>query len=697
MNSSELDVHIPSATASACANRLDVQDKSTGECFETNIEDINDIIKSLSQNLSICDRKFNRESTLSNPSTDTDSHHTQSCKTYNKRSNTAGNTSSNSSTHHSNCANQIDPVVFPEVWWDTGIKYVFEWLRQIFLERISVTSNKLLQEGKIYFVCWRPYDTKVTKEAVSSSLALLLKPWTSSEKLVSNQETLSKNEYIPTGIQQRQEEGAKELQLLMESANRVIKTIQSESAKYTQVNPPLSEILSSCSHCMKVSLSLDQKHQFISSDYRTETRYNAIVTAKAIAIIQKWILERSIELVCKRIRQYQFYQSEIETQFNKPIQLVQEQRDKFTLAWDHIRNRYDQFIKAKGLKQKDEGSSLAMDVLFQSNRGGEFSIDSIKLFKNYIHHIKNLVYSNGDIDLLINKSTEFKKKIMATSQSCGLGDNREPSSTLCGEPIMASMITDSFLSNHIKGKYQPTESANPVKELRGIYDRRKRELSEINRELNYLRSKFPEELTPSDLEKIESLQERRKQVAQFAETSISLLRDYSTLEDHSVEVEDHNRWIISLDQLESSLEQCIKEWSIVYGKKFNKQAQLEEEIKQSVCAIIRNTYCSFDRDTNQTLYQWNCKQQQTDKNRDMHTRQLCMERHIAQEWLSGFERKLIHFNNPLFGRLISEFKAIHEMIVVVSENLFKLYEFIECFQDLIYLWKMVYSINEQEN
>jgi hypothetical protein len=628
----ELQIDIPRGGSGP---DLEFSDPNQDQCFETSLGGINDLIQNLTSSLQVCEKKSRAYGSSAVPS--------------------VKEMSSRYGSH------EVDPTVAPENWWDSGIKYVFEWIREIWMERVACAAKEQIDRSGITFFTWKEYTGKVTMDAAAYSLAMMLKKWTPADRLVTDESC------PPVGVEDRKEDAQTEVKSLVSTAERIIKQFEKDSLVHSASNPPLSEILAGCANAMRTLLMLQQKECEYLAEHRKDVRYFAVVAVNAVTIVQKWIFDQSLCKLKKALQYYRTYNDQIKTSFSDPMRRLTAQRDKFRTLWEQVKSNYDAFLASQGLKDRDESAVDAMDVLFFSQNGDEFGIESVKLMKNYVKHMRRLAYSNV----------------------VGKRPRRRPSAVKHRPSTLRELI-DSECGD--KGDDDAEEgSQNPVKELHTLYEKKKTELDALNREIKTLKEKCGDSPDPSQIQKIEALEDKRKKIVKSAESSIKILKNYS-----EYPMDDHNKWLDALEKLEDNLERAVSEWGKIYRQKYRREAQLEEEIRSYLHAIMDSTYHSYDRDTGRVMSMWHDKQSKADKTKDEDVRQICMERYVAQEWLQNYERKLVYYSNnsSSYIKSISEFKAVHSMIATSRETVYKICDFEDAYDDLVHLWKVAYEVGQ---
>jgi hypothetical protein len=613
----ELRVDIPE---DMLAPELDVKQNDQGDTYETTLEGINDLIKNLTTSLDVCDKKAR----------DVDQDPTQE--------------------HDDN----YEPISNPDAWWDVGVRHVFDWLRESFHRKLCYESKTIIERANITFFSWKEYTGKITLDAASCSLTMMLKPWTAPNILFTEEVC------YPQGVSERKEDANVELCTLSRTAERIVQQFENDACDCTSSNPALSEVLNGCANAMKTLLALRDKEQEYVKTYRRDTRYNAVIAVNAIAIVQKWVFSRSIEKTKAVVDCYLQYSDQIRASFMDPIKKLMNQKDQFRGLWEQVKYRYDRFLKTKGLKNQDESAADAMDIICSFSNVEDFGIDNIKLMKNYVMHMKRLAYSNT-----------VGKRIK----------RRRANGTLEEDTSSASRVSES-VDGH--------QGNNPVKELHHMYEKQKAQLTEINKQISKLKAETEYELSEKKIKQIQELEEKRKSIVKSTHSNASILKNYS-----DCDLDEHNRWLEALERLEDRLETAIQEWGKIYGQKFRREAQLEEEIKNTLQSIMANTYKTCERDYDHMKAMWHEKQTRTDKTKDEELRKISMERYVANEWLCSFEGKLVYYCNSAndYVKSISEFRAVHSMLAAMKDNYARIQEFEEAFDDMVQLWKLVYNFD----
>lgn len=582
---------------------LTIEHARNDRSVEVTKDELDKRIEDLRRSLEMCDRKFE---TVMSESTSTaegnDALH---------RNNSNG--MSLKSQYRPMIATEVDPVQSPELWWDEVVRHCYEWIRQVFLARIHEKAQEILRP--ISFFSWRPYDGKVAQEAAAYSLVLALEPWSTGSISECNLD----HSVCPKGIKEREDDLCCELAAFVSSAQGVMDKLQCESSLRIRTDPSLSELLKTAASAMAILAQLRNSESNLYSVYRQRTRHGAIVAIRAVVLVQEWLEESIIGAIKKIVVLYSEHAEAMRRSFLEPMHRLAEQRERFKDLWRQVKEGYDQFLTQQGIDVRDEASAIAVEAMCNDK---DFSIDTVKIMKNYVLQIKKLAYSN----------------------------------------IVGGVFTP--------------EGDNPIRQLHLSYEKDKQELETIEREL---RSKGP----------CEALQKRQKDLSQSIDGNFKVLKNYS-----NCPVDEHNRWLGILKQLESDLERATIEWSGVQGRKFRRESLLEEEVKRALEEVMLSAYHTHEVDVARVLSIWNDKQHGIETLRKSDINQAARERYIADDWLSNCDRRLVHYANN-YSRFLAEFRASQGMIMGSTEALNRLKEFVSAYNDALKLWKISFNYVNQ--
>lgn len=547
---------------------------------------------------------------------------------------------------------EIDPLRSPDAWWSAGVRYAFDWLRECFLERLSSSANALLRDAGLTFFRWRDYDDRVTLDASSCSLALMLKPWLPVEGALTMRTDGASHEEpsgaSPVGIAARREEATNEARMLQQSLRQLLAGLESDARKHEKSNIPLAEVLRGAANAMRTLVTVADKERDSTLALYLETMRHSVVAARAMALTQKWLYDRARERLKRRVDLYARYRDSVDGEFMRPSLRTQEQQSRFRLLWSEVRDAYARFLRQQGLEDVDPAATEALEVTAAGMQEEDFTPSTVNLLRQYIHHMKRLAHAN----------------VMTTSATAE--------------------------GNFADGA---ARDANPVRRLYVLLEKKKRELSDLNEDLtrttDLLRQGgLTSEQRQSLEERAADLQTRRREIARLAENSVRVLRRYVEYPQ-----DGHNRWLQMLDRLETNLEGASREWSRVRAAKERRRVQLEEEVKSSLESLEKNVYRAYDRDAQRLLGRWNAKQRLLEKRREQDAKQLAMEKYVANEWLSTFERKLVYFGGEaVYPRKIGEFRSLFSMASGAQEAVDRIDRFEQAYRHLLPLWRLVFAV-----
>lgn len=270
----------------------------------------------------------------------------------------------------------IEPWAAPGEWWDTGVRCVFEWLREAFAAALDRDARRILgQTGVSRFYAWPPVSgTEATAGGASAacSLTLMLRPWTPVNRPADAQRGRGGG---PCGIEARRRDAARDLDALTASAERVVARVEASGSALAERHAALSEAVRGCAACLRTLLRLAHDETDVLRVHGAATREAAVIATRAVGIAQKWIYARAVERVSHAADRYGTLDDALRCDFAHAQEAVRGQRARFLDLWRDLKVRYDAFLADAGLDGADPAAAQAMEALFWRGAGGEPPID----------------------------------------------------------------------------------------------------------------------------------------------------------------------------------------------------------------------------------------------------------------------------------------------------------------------------------
>lgn len=265
-----------------------------------------------------------------------------------------------------------EPWAAPGEWWNTGIRCVFDWLREAFAATLDREAVAVLERHRVVaFFAWPPvHGGRAAAGAASaaSSLTLMLRPWTPTDRPADVERGAGGG---PRGIESRRDEAERDLLALTTSAEGVVARVESGACVLGDRHAALSEAVRGCAACLRTLVSLARNEIEVLRDHGTATREAAVIATRAAAIAQKWVYARSVERINAAARRYSEMEVQIEREFDHADGTMRAQRTRFLHLWRDLKTRYDAFLVSAGLEDADPAAVQAMDALFWRRAGSE--------------------------------------------------------------------------------------------------------------------------------------------------------------------------------------------------------------------------------------------------------------------------------------------------------------------------------------
>ncbi|AVK76123.1 hypothetical protein pneo_cds_516 [Pandoravirus neocaledonia] len=269
-----------------------------------------------------------------------------------------------------------EPWAAPGEWWDTGVRCVFEWLREAFAAALDRDARHILsQSGVSQFYAWPPVNgAEATAGGASAacSLTLMLRPWTPANRPADAQRGRGGG---PCGIEARRRDAGRDLDALTASAERVIARVEASGSALTDRHAALSEAVRGCAACLRTLLRLAHDETDVLRVHGAATREAAVIATRAVGIAQKWIYARAVERVAHAAERYGTLDDALRCDFAHAQDAVRGQRARFLALWRDLKVRYDAFLADAGLDGADPAAAQAMEALFWRGAGGEPPVD----------------------------------------------------------------------------------------------------------------------------------------------------------------------------------------------------------------------------------------------------------------------------------------------------------------------------------
>nr|UMO79822.1 hypothetical protein [Pandoravirus aubagnensis] len=282
-------------------------------------------------------------------------------------------------THSDGLATAVDdiePWAAPGEWWDTGVRCVFEWLREAFAAALDRDARRTLQQSGIsHFYTWPPVagiEATAGGASAACSLTLMLRPWTPTDRPANAQRGRGGG---PCGTEARRRDAACDLDALTASAERVVGRVEASGEALADRHAALSEAVRGCAACLRTLLRLAHDETDVLRAHGAATREAAVIATRAVGIAQKWIYARAVERVVYAADRYGSLDDALRRDFAHAQDAVRGQRGRFLALWRDLKVRYDAFLADAGLDGADPAAAQAMEALFWRGAGGEPPID----------------------------------------------------------------------------------------------------------------------------------------------------------------------------------------------------------------------------------------------------------------------------------------------------------------------------------
>lgn len=283
-------------------------------------------------------------------------------------------------THSDGLATAVDdmePWAAPGEWWDTGVRCVFEWLREAFAAALDRDARRTLQQSGIsHFYTWPPVagiEATAGGASAACSLTLMLRPWTPANRPADAQRGRGGG---PCGIEARRRDAARDLDALTASAERVVARVEASGEALADRHAALSEAVRGCAACLRTLLRLAHDETDVLRAHGAATREAAVIATRAVGIAQKWIYARAVERVTYAADRYGSLDDALRRDFSHAQSAVRGQRGRFLALWRDLKVRYDAFLADAGLDGADPAAAQAMEALFWRGAGGEPPLDA---------------------------------------------------------------------------------------------------------------------------------------------------------------------------------------------------------------------------------------------------------------------------------------------------------------------------------
>nr|UDO47489.1 hypothetical protein [Pandoravirus massiliensis] len=269
-----------------------------------------------------------------------------------------------------------EPWAAPGEWWDTGVRCVFEWLREAFGAALDRDVRRTLrQSGIAQFYAWPPVggaEATAGGASAACSLTLMLRPWTPADRPADAQRGRGGG---PCGIEARRRDATRDLDALTASAEGVVVRVEASGEALADRHAALSEAVRGCAACLRTLLRLAHDESDVLRAHGAATREAAVIATRAVGIAQKWIYARAVERVAHAADRYTALDDTLQRDFAHAQDAVRGQRARFLNLWRDLKVRYDAFLADAGLDGADPAAAQAMEALFWRGAGGEPAID----------------------------------------------------------------------------------------------------------------------------------------------------------------------------------------------------------------------------------------------------------------------------------------------------------------------------------
>jgi len=269
-----------------------------------------------------------------------------------------------------------EPWVAPSEWWNTGVRCVFDWLRDAFIATVDREVGVILtHHGVARFYAWPSTGACATgtrgatagATSAASLLTLMLRPWTPSDRAAHTERGAGGG---PNGIAERQRECECDVLALTTSAESVVARVEAGASALGERHAALSEAVRGCAACLRTLLTLAENEVQIVRNHGAATREAAVIATRASAIAQKWVYARTLERVTDASKRYRAMARQVRGEFRTADRAVRAQRGRFLTLWRDLKTRYDAFLATIGLAAVDPAAVQAMDALFWRRANG---------------------------------------------------------------------------------------------------------------------------------------------------------------------------------------------------------------------------------------------------------------------------------------------------------------------------------------
>jgi len=149
----------------------------------------------------------------------------------------------------------------------------------------------------------------------------------------------------------------------------------------------------------------------------------------------------------------------------------------------------------------------------------------------------------------------------------------------------------------------------------------------------------------------------------------------------------------SVSALSAAVARAQRAWREVAMRRTLADTFLEQQTAACLREIRRDTELWYDRDVNRVCTAWNDMQYGTERRHDDDVKAAAAEARLVLDLLADMERKMVHFSDSgaQHVRAMRDFKDLAELVRRSRENLARIEEFHDAYEDLVFLWRCAYA------
>lgn len=329
---------------------------------------------------------------------------------------------------------ETEPWRSPVEWWNTGIRCIFEWLRENYTSVVDGEVRAITERyGIAGFYSWpgvqRAGDgcagsterqstsalnqghshgergercersSASATSAAACSLTFMLRPWMTGpfspqdigdlhgtphraarlddhegsphrERTLRGGHPLEKR-IEPRGIDQRIAQAYADVVRWETAIGHIVERIDQDASILAQRGCALlSETLHGCASCLRALCISEERDAHATRAHGIATREAACIATRATSIVQAWVQSKAIESVNRAAQCYESLREKVRRDFADAEATALAQRDRFASMWREMHSRYNEFLSAAGLAGADPAAAQAVDAMFWRVGGG---------------------------------------------------------------------------------------------------------------------------------------------------------------------------------------------------------------------------------------------------------------------------------------------------------------------------------------